>query len=103
MTAFYHARVAEACFARGFAQLAEQHARAALSGVEDAAYITHLAKRVLAFLEYQRSPSEPELRSRLHQLRSDAELAGLASGVELIERVLAAGPTLISASLPVPL
>lgn len=50
MTGFYHARFAEACLARGFRVLAERHARLALSSVEDAAYIAHLARSVLAEL-----------------------------------------------------
>jgi class 3 adenylate cyclase/tetratricopeptide (TPR) repeat protein len=90
MTAFYHARLAEACLARGFAALAEQHAQLALSVVEDAAYITHLARRVLALLEHQRESRDPELSGRLKQLRHEAELAGLATGVELLDRTLAA-------------
>lgn len=90
MTAFYHARLAEACLARGFDQLAQRHAELALHGVDDAAYITHLARRVLTVLEYRRDPRHPEHRLRLQQLRSEAELAGLQSGVTIIDDVLGA-------------
>jgi class 3 adenylate cyclase/tetratricopeptide (TPR) repeat protein len=89
MTAFYHARLADACLARGFEAFAERHARLALESVEDAAYIAHLATRVLALLEFQKEPGS-ETRNRLKQLRSEAELAGLESGVAALDRALAA-------------
>jgi len=91
MTAFYHARLAEACLARGFDALAERHARLALHSVEDAAYIAHLANRVLALLEFQKDSGKSETRTRLQQLRSEAELAGLEGGVAALDRALAAG------------
>jgi hypothetical protein len=76
--------------ARGFDRLAATHAELALNGVEDAAYIAHLARRVLAILEYRRSAGVSEHDSRLKQLRHEAELAGLESGVGFIDRVLSA-------------
>jgi tetratricopeptide (TPR) repeat protein len=90
MTAFCDARVAEACLERGFWLHAERHAQLALAGLEDVAYVAHLATRVLALLEYQRGSREPELLARLAQLRSNAEVAGLGGAVGLIDRVLAA-------------
>lgn len=54
MTAFYHARFAEACLARGFSVWAERHAQLALSSVEDAAYLADCARRVLAIVQDHR-------------------------------------------------
>lgn len=91
MTALYHARLAETCLTRGFETIAERHAKLALGTVEDAGYVTHLAERVLALLDFQSAPQDLEKRSRLKQLRTEAELGGLESGVVLLERAL--GPS----------
>ena len=91
MTAMYHARLAETCLTRGFEPIAERHARLALGTVEDAAYLTHLAERVLALLDFRSAPQDVEKRSRLKQLRSEAELGGLESGVALFDRALGPG------------
>jgi class 3 adenylate cyclase/tetratricopeptide (TPR) repeat protein len=89
MTAFYHARLAHACLVRCFYELAERHAKLALESVEDAAYIAHLARRVLALLAHRVDPRSPVQRNGLTQLRSEAEAAGLEGGVKELDRLLA--------------
>jgi hypothetical protein len=90
----FHARSAQACFARGDQERATRHAQALLGLNPDSKALQRSAKQVLALVEYARGAREPALLARISELRTEAELGGFGSAVATIDQALSAQDSL---------
>lgn len=94
MMMLFHARSAQACFARANYERAARHAQALLALNPDARSLQRLAKQVLALVDYAAGAREPALLARISELRAEAELDGFGTAVATIDRALSAQDSL---------
>jgi tetratricopeptide (TPR) repeat protein len=90
MMMLFHARAAQACFAREDYDRATRHAHALVQLNPDARSLQRLAEQVLALGDYVAGSRDPVLLARISRLRSEAELGGYGTAVATIDRALGA-------------